>query len=384
MKTALKHLITDAPQHGHTDSRLQLYAACGTGLLGTHQRHCSGCDSIQCIPNACRSRACPFCCNRERGEWVRAQECALPAIPYFHVVFTVPSELRACAAADPKATYRCLMDAVRQSLLTICGDERHLGVTPIAFAVLHTWDQRLHLHPHVHVVVSAGGLDGNGSWRWAGSTRRKAFLVPLKVLRAHYRTVFLRKLQRCYEDAASSPWRRVWPTAAAFATYLAPLRRKAWCVHLERPLGGPQAVIRYLARYVNRVAVAPQRVIAYDGHRVQLAWRDRRHGNQPRIETLSATEFLRRFRQHIPPKGLVRIRYWGLLAHRHRDHHLQRCVLALRRAQPPPANLPRIIINPAPTTPMTPIGLCCPHCGAPLIYAGQHRRRGDALPEPFP
>lgn len=389
MTTALKEVIRDAAAHGHHDSRLQLYAACGSGALGYHQRCCSNCEARALVPNACRSRACPFCCNRERGEWVQAQESNLPAVPYFHVVFTVPSELRACAASDPKATYRCLMDAVRQALLTICADERHLGVTPIAFAVLHTWDQRLHLHPHVHVVVSAGGLTAAGDWRWAGSTRRKAFLVPLKVLRAHFRSVLLRKLAHCYASEAPLGWCERWSTAAAFAALLAPLRRMTWCVHLERPLGGPQALIRYLARYVNRVAIAPQRVSGYDGETVHLAWRDRRHGNQPRTDILPASTFLARFRHHIPPKGLVRLRYWGLLAHRQRAQQLARCATALAKAPPAPANLPRLLGPPrsAPESKRTPCigGLRCPRCGGEMTYDGHHRRLDalDGLPEPF-
>lgn len=389
MMTALKQVICAANAHGHHDPRLQLYAACGSGTLGYHQRCCTTCEATALVPNACRSRACPFCCNRERAEWVHAQEAALPTVPYFHVVFTVPSELRAAAASDPKATYRCLMDAVRQALLTICADERHLGVTPIAFAVLHTWDQRLQLHPHVHVVVSAGGLTPAGDWRWAGSTRRKAFLVPLNVLRAHFRTVLLQKLAHCYAREAPPGWRERWTTVETFAAFLAPLRRITWCVHLERPLGGPQALIRYLARYVNRVAIAPQRVTAYDGQQVHLTWRDRRNGNQPRVDILPAATFLQRFRQHIPPKGFVRLRYWGLMAHRQRAQHLERCAKALAQAPPPPANLPRLL-GPPSTTPdpaRTPIisGLRCTHCGGIMNYAGHHRRQRDldTLPNPF-
>ena len=389
MTTALKQVIGDAAVHGHHDPRLQLYAACGSGALGYHQRCCASCDTRALVPNACRSRACPFCCNRERAEWVRAHESALPAVPYFHVVFTVPSELRACAASDPTAAYRCLMDAVRQALLTICADERHLGVTPIAFAVLHTWDQRLQLHPHVHVVVSAGGLTPAGTWRWVGSTRRRAFLVPLKVLRAHFRTVLLRKLAHCYASDAPPGWRERWPTDAAFGAFLAPLRRMTWCVHLERPLGGPQALIRYLARYVNRVAVAPQRVTAYDGQHVHLAWRDRRQGNLPRVDILPAATFLQRFRHHIPPKGLVRLRYWGLLAHRQRAQQLERCAKALAKAAPPPDNLPRLL-GPPRTTPETVSeprigGLRCPRCGGDMTSDGRHRRLRDlvGLPDPF-
>jgi hypothetical protein len=383
MTTHLKAVITDAPKHGHTDSRLQLYANCGTGVLGSHRRSCPECGESLSVPNACRSRACPFCRNRERAEWVRAQEAALPAVPYFHVVFTVPRELRALARADPGLFYRILLDACRQALLRICADPKHLGVTPCAFAVLHTWDQKLGLHPHVHVVVSSGGLDPDGAWRWSGVTRKKAFLVPLKVLRKHFRTVLSRALIARYHD--SEPWRQHWPDETTFAALFRPLRNKTWCVHLERPLGGPQAVVRYLARYVNRVAVAPQRVAGYDGETVELQWQDRNHGNARCIEPIPAYEFLRRFRQHIPPKGLVRIRYWGCLAHRCRESRLRQCAEALRKAPPPPRNLPRIRCDEADeadqgSTPLP--GMACPQCGAIMIYAGHHRRR-DEDPDPF-
>ena len=331
----LQRCLADASDHGFGNPAFRAMGDCATGALGTHQRVCDHCGKVDTVPNACRSRACPFCRQRERGEWVRAREKELPPVGYFHTVFTVAAQLRQLAAADPAVFYRVLMDAARRSLLDICGDPKHLGVTPVAFAVLHTWNQRLHLHPHVHVVVSAGGLDPDGKWIHAGDTRRKAFLVPQRVLLERFKTLLIHGLMDAHARNEWTDLPSEWCERHAFKHALIGLRKRKWSMHLERPLAGPAALVRYLARYVNRVAIDPKRVVGYDGDTVRFTWQDRADGNRRRVESLPAADFLRRFRRHLPPRRFVRIRFWGLLAHRVRRRMLPVARTAIADAAPP-------------------------------------------------
>jgi len=293
--TPLQRCFADAANHGVDNPSFRAMGACATGELGNHRRVCDHCGADATVPNACRKRACPFCRQRERGEWVRAREKDLPPVGYFHVVFTVAAGLRVLAAADPAVFYRILMDASRRSLLDICGDPKHLGATPVAFAVLHTWNQRLHLHPHVHVVVSAGGLAPDGRWIHAGSTRKKAFLVPRKVLLERFKTLLIHGLLDAHAQGAWTDLPPDWREGHAFRHALLGLRKRKWSLHLERPLAGPHALVRYLARYVNRVAIDPKRVIDYDGETIRFSWQDRADGNRKRVDSLPAPAFLRRF-----------------------------------------------------------------------------------------
>jgi len=359
----LQRCLADAGSHGVAHRTFRDMGACATGELGSHRRVCDHCGTVDTVPNACRSRACPFCRQRERGEWVRAREKDLPPVGYFHAVFTVAAQLRCLAAADPAVFYRILMDAARRALLDICSDPKHLGVTPVAFAVLHTWNQRLHLHPHVHAVVSAGGLDPGGQWVHAGDTRRKAFLVPRKVLLERFKTVLIHGLLDAHANGEWTELPTEWRERHAFKHALVGLRKRKWSLHLERPLAGPQALVRYLARYVNRVAIDPKRVIGYDGKTVRFTWQDRADGNRRRVEELPAAEFLRRFRRHLPPRRFVRIRFWGLLAHRVRRRMIPAARAAIAKAAPPRHD---VVVD----TPPPPGddgenhgGFVCPACG---------------------
>jgi hypothetical protein len=368
----LQELLADASRHGIDRLDIARMGQCATGALGTHQRRCDSCDHTIVVPNACRSRACPFCRQRERGEWVRAIERDLPPVSYFHVVITVPEQLRPFAATEPALFSTILMTSCKKALLDICGDPKHLGVTPVAFAVLHTWNQRLHLHPHVHMVVSAGGMTPEGTWKHAGDTRKKAFLVPQRVLMARFKTLMINGLLQAHHQGK---WKRLdkkWDQYHAFRHFLLELGHRSWNVHLDRPLAGPDALVRYLARYVNRVAIAPERVITYDGSTVSFSWTDRRDHQKKKIETIPAAEFLKRFCRHIPPKGFVRIRFWGLLSNRKKGILSE--VRAAILCAPAPINLPQRT-EPIHDQNMTPKidPTLCPICGIGHFQYDGHR-----------
>ncbi len=381
--TPLQSCLANAPRHGIHHHRLVRMGACATGQLGVHERRCDHCDNAQIVPNACRERACPFCRQRERGEWVRLTESLLPPVPYFHIVFTVPAQFRVFARHDPAMFHGLLMNSARQALLDICQDPRHLGATPAAFAVLHTWNQRLHLHPHVHVVVSAGGLSDDGRWLYAGSTRKKAFLVPQRVLRAHFQTLLINGMLAKFDEQA---WHRLPDGIEArhqLRSWLIALKRVSWNIHLERPLSGPQALVRYLASYVNRIAIDPRRVTAYDGETVTFTWSDRRHGAIRRNDCIPAADFLRRFRQHLPPRGFVRIRYWGLMAHRTRKTQLPIARRAITTVPVPPS-LPQPTAHTDQGEAHAVAGMRCPSCGIGMLIVIGCRRQAPAQPPAEP
>lgn len=382
MSSILQSVFRDASSLRCTDSRIALMARCGSGELGHHRRTCDTCGEEDWIPNACRCRACPFCRAREIAEWVRTTEATLPQVPYFHVVFTVPGELRVIARTLPAMFNNILMDAVRESILDICGDLRHLGATPLMFAVLHTWNQRMHLHPHVHVVISAGGLTPDGAWKWPGGNRQKGFLVPHRILRARFQTLLINKLLAKYDSGDYPDLAKRWTSRSAFKHFLLELRKKSWSLHMKRPLRGPAAIVRYLAKYVNRIAISDSRVIGYDGENVTFTWQDRANGNRTLHEVISAKEFVERFRQHLPPKRFIRIRFWGLLAHRKRQKTLKQVAQALEVAPPVPDSLPAITRQAPETSENQEIrkGPACKKCETgTMIFSGFHLRPSQMI-----
>jgi hypothetical protein len=389
MLNPLQQCLADAPRHGIVRHDLARMGACSTGALGTHMRQCDHCHHTIMLPNACRERSCPFCRQRERAEWVRAREAELPPTGYFHVVFTIPAELRRFAIDHPSVFYGILMDCVRNAILDICGDPRHLGVVPAVFAVLHTWNQRMQLHPHVHAVISAGGLTSDGTWKHASTVGRKSFLVPQPVLRARFQTLLINAILRAFDQHQWSQLPSEWQERHALRHALIALRRRKWGIHLERPLNGPQALVRYLARYVNRVAIAPQRVIAYDGEMVTFTWQDRRHGNRECHEVLPAPRFLQRFIRHLPPRRFVRIRFWGLLAHRVKAQCAQRMQKILNHKNqqestinPIPAAYSNHAIGPVPDAPLS--GFPCPVCQVGFLRFAGGRTEAPAAEPPAP
>jgi Putative transposase len=286
----------------------------------------------------------------------RRQE--LLPVDYFHVVFTLPHTLSPLALANKSVVYDLLFRAAWETLRVVAADPRHLGADIGLLAVLHTWGQKLQHHPHLHGVVPAGGLALDGS-RWVSC--RPGFFLPVRVLSRVFRGKFLAGLRRAYEQGKLVFSRSVagLANAAAFARLLDQSSGIDWGVYAQPALGGPEVVLKYLARYVHRTALAHDRLVALEGGRVTFTWKDYTDGCRHQTLTLEAAEFLRRFCLHLTPPGFRRIRHFGLLANRRRRHHLARCRELLVRqrlaesAAPPPPD-PRAPPAPPP----------CPHCGS--------------------
>ncbi len=298
--------------------------ACRTAALGAHIEQCDQCAHQAIAYNSCRNRNCPKCQSTARDKWLAARSAELLPVPYCHVVFTLPQDLSALALQNQHLLYCILFRAVSETLLTIAADQRRLGAHIGFLAVLHTWNQQMLHHPHLHCVVPAGGLSPDGTC-WVPS--RERFFLPVKVLGKLFRGKFLAFLAAAFRKnklrVAGALEHLKKPVA--FDRFLRQLRSKNWVVYAKRPFGGPEYVIQYLARYTHRVAISNGRLIEMGDGQVTFRWRDSANGNQQKLMTLSAVEFIRRYLLHILPSGFVKIRHFGFLANRNRREALIRC-----------------------------------------------------------
>jgi hypothetical protein len=298
--------------------------ACRTAALGAHLEQCDHCAHQAIAYNSCRNRHCPKCQSTARDKWLAARSAELLPVPYSHVIFPLPQELSTLSLQNQRLVYGILFRAVSETLLTIAADPRRLGAHLGFLAVLHTWNQKLLHHPHLHCLVPAGGLSLD-RLRWVRC--RPRFFLPVPVLRKLFRDKFLAFLAAAFRQkklrlmGALAHLRK----PAAFDRLLRQLRSKTWVVHVKRPFGGPEHVIKYLARYTHRVAISNGRLIEMRDGQVTFRWRDSTDGNQQKIMTLDAVEFIRRYLLHILPFRFVKIRHFGFLANRNRRKALVLC-----------------------------------------------------------
>src|SRR6202047_2849991 len=293
---------------------LRAIVRCRTAALGGHLDECTDCGYRPAISyNSCRDRHCPKCQANARDRWLEARRKELLPTRYVHVVFTLPHELAPLALQNKKILYHLLLQASAETLLEVARDPKHLGAEIGFFSVLHTWSQKLELHPHVHCVVTAGALSAAYP-RW--TKPRYDFFLPVKVLSRVFRGKFVAALQRAFQDGRLSFHGNLQPLTQpkTFAAWLRPLFRKDWVVYAKPPFGDPEHVLRYLGRYTHRVAISNHRLISFADEKVTFRWRDSAHKNEQRRITLSLDEFLRRFLLHLLPDGFVRIRHFGFLA----------------------------------------------------------------------
>lgn len=290
---------------------------CRTVALGGHRDECEDCGHIRISYNSCRNRHCPKCQFLKKEKWLEARGRELLPIPYFHVVFTLPEALNPLVLRNQETIYTILFKAASETLIELA-EERlgRIGVT----AVLHTWGQNLLDHPHVHCIVTGGGMTPQG-WR---SSKRK-FLLPVKVLSRLFKGKFLFLLRKAYETHKLRFPGAISSLGDSFTKYVRELYAKEWVVYCKPPFNGPESVIRYLGRYTHRVAVTNHRLVGIDHGQVSFFWKDYRDGNAKKIMTLEASEFIRRFLLHILPDRFVKIRYFGLLSNRNRKTCLTQC-----------------------------------------------------------
>jgi len=311
--------------------------ACRTPALGGHVEHCADCGFVRHAYNSCRDRHCPKCQGLARADWLEARQAELLPVPYFHVVFTVPAPVADLAFHNKAAVYAILFHAATEALRDVAGDPRYLGAETGAIAVLHTWGQALHHHPHLHCIVPGGGISPDRS-RWVACA--PGFFLPVRVLSRRFRDVFVRQLRTAFAggDLRFPGALAALADPATFAAHLDAAARIDWVVFAKPPFAGPEQVLGYLGRYTHRVAIANSRLVGLEEGQVSFTWKDYRQEGKTKTMTLSADEFIRRFLQHTVPHGFHRIRHIGFLANSHRSEKLALCRKLL--AVPPPEPVP--------------------------------------------
>jgi hypothetical protein len=306
-------------------------AACRTAARGGHVERCADCGHERIAYNSCRNRHCPKCQATARAVWLEREASYLLPADYYHVVFTLPPAMAEVALANPKVVYQLLFRAAAQTVQAVAADPKHLGAQVGLLVVLHTWGQNLHHHPHLHCVATGGGLSCNARGvvdaqpRWVAC--RPGFFLPVRVLSRVFRGKFLAGLRAAFDQRRLRfPGRLAGQAApAAFADWLTPLYEQDWVVYAKAPFGGPAQVLKYLARYTHRVALSNHRLVSLEDGRVTFRYKDYADDQRQKLLTLDAVEFLRRFVQHVLPRGFVKIRHYGLLANRQREAKLTEC-----------------------------------------------------------
>lgn len=320
---------------------------CRTAALGGHIEACEDCGHWRVAYNSCRNRHCPKCQGAAARAWLADREADLLPVGYFHVVFTVPAEISAIAYQNKAAVYDLLFRTTSDTMQIIAADPKHLGARIGITAVLHTWGSALTHHPHIHMIVPGGGISLDGT-RWVSA--RPAFLLPVRVLGALFRRLFLTRLLALHDAHRLKFFGSIAHLAdrRAFLRHLSPVRKKRWVVYAKPPFAGPQAVLAYLSRYTHRVAISNRRLLSFDAGGVTFRYKDYRRSGPDRqqVMTLATDEFIRRFLLHDLPRGFHRIRHYGLLAGGTRKDHLEHARQLLAVAPPadddPPVELPEV------------------------------------------
>jgi hypothetical protein len=336
---------------------LQALAACRTSRMGGKLRHCQHCGHEHVRWHSCRNRHCPRCQVQHERLWVQARLRDLLPVPYFHLVFTIPEQLARHCQQEPEKLYKALFAASADTIKSF--SQQRLKCLPGMISVLHTWGQNLHFHPHIHMLVCAGGLTAAGDWKAIDPV----YLLPVRALSARFRAKCLDRLNALGQSL---------PVAKLAAK---------WVVHAQAPVGTPKPLLLYLARYVYRVAITDDRILGIDTHNqsVTFAYKDYRQHGRRREMTLPAHEFLRRFLFHILPDGFVKVRYYGLFAHARKIENLRlarnKILQGGHLAKGLLASILRLL---EPATVLTPT---CPRCHSTRLLV---TRLPPRLPDRFP
>ena len=343
---------------------------CRSAALGGHVLHCPSCDHRQIAYNSCRNRHCPKCQGRAARRWLEARQADLLPVEYYHLVFTLPAPISDLAYSNKAVLYSLLFKSAAETLQTIAADPKHLGARLGVTLVLHTWGSAMTHHPHVHGIVPGGGLSLDGQ-RWVAC--KPGFFLPVRVLSRLFRRLFLEKLWNAHQTGKLKCFgtHQALAEATTFTEWLKPLRQCEWVVYAKRPFAGPDAVLTYLSRYTHRVAIANNRLIAWNEQGVTFKWKDYRAKERCRYKTmtLTADEFIRRFLLHVLPSGFHRIRHYGLLANVTRTDNLTRARERLMSKNTEDAT--EALTNDAESGGGKPhahthVIYVCPDCGAPM------------------
>jgi hypothetical protein len=301
-------------------------AACRSAALGGHVFACVECGHRKITYNSCRNRHCPQCQAADRAAWLEREQTYLLPVTYYHVVFTLPQGVAAWLQLNPRRLYDVFFRCVNETLREVAANPRHLGAALGVVAVLHTWGQNLHYHPHIHCIATGGGLSCDARGRIAEEPHwlacRPGFFLPVRVLSRLFRGKFLAQL-RALVEAGQLRTPAGLEEAAAFRSWLAEQYEMDWVVYAKEPFGNASVALKYLARYTHRVAISNSRMVAVTEEGVTFRYKDYGADHRQREMTLAGVEFVRRWLQHVLPRGFVKVRHWGLLANGQRAERLE-------------------------------------------------------------
>lgn len=305
----LPDLLKERGVSKHQLKVLHALASCRTPELGGSAMACKDCGSVHYVLHSCRNRHCPRCQGIDKELWVEARKQELLPVKYFHVVFTVPHNLLELFRFNREVMYNLLFEKSWETLCIFAKDPKLLGAKPGAIAILHTWDQQLKFHPHVHFIVPAGGIDKNGNWK--SSKQNGNFLFDVKQMSKKFSARFAKKLRSLKRQGKIQKY------------VPRDIIKNPWVVYAKQAFGSPQSVVEYLGRYTHRVAISNSRIVKVSTTHVTFNWRDRKNGYQKKTETISGIEFLKRFIDHIVPPYFRRIRHLGFLSTRNKKQSLE-------------------------------------------------------------
>jgi hypothetical protein len=328
-------------QQGHLSfNQLKVMSAierCRTAQLGGHQLHCDKCETDLIAYNSCRNRHCPKCQASSAKRWLKARQKQLLTVDYYHLVFTLPSEVAQLAFYNKSHMYKLLFDAASKTLSTIAGDKKHLGADIGMTMVLHTWGSAMTHHPHVHCIVPSGGISLDNT-KWQSS--KKGFFLPVRVLSRLFRRLYMEGVRQLYHDKQLLCFSELieatgFKQLPKFTAWTKQQQAREWVVYAKKPFSGPKAVLAYLSRYTHRVAIANSRLQSMDKQRVNFTYKDyrRKGNNKHKTMTIDTHKFIRRFMLHVLPNGFHRIRHYGLLAS---SKKLKQARRLLNMAEPEP------------------------------------------------
>ena len=312
----------------HYTKVMNLISCCRTSAMGGHLEKCDSCGYERNAYNSCRNRHCPKCQFTAKEQWVTKRKSELLPVPYYHVVFTIPDLLNSITLVNKRMMYSILFKAASQTLLTLGKDSKHLGAEIGVMAVLHTWGQNLMDHPHLHCIVTGGGLLlRENKWVESKKAKYKGFFIHINVISDLFKKKFLYYFKKAYRNKELTFIGKIEELGhpKTFQKLLNDLYEKKWITYCKRPFGGPEQVLEYLGRYTHRVAISNNRIKRIENDKIIFEWKDYRDGNIKKEMALSPVEFIRRFTLHILPEGFYKIRYYGILSSRNKQRDLAKC-----------------------------------------------------------
>ena len=324
LNKGLEKYIKENKVVGYKQKVIKSIKNCKTGAIGAHKYVCDECGYEEIAYNSCRNRHCPNCQTGKKIKWIEARKEEVLNIKYYHIVFTIPSEIYNITLQNQEKMYKILFKASSETLQMLAKDTKYLGAEIGFFSILHTWGQNLMYHPHVHIVVTGGGLTEINTWK----EKEEDFFIPVKVMSRVFRGKFLDYMRK--EKLEFYGNNKYLENSAIYDELIQNLYKKEWVVYCKEPFKNAECVIQYLGRYTHRVAISNERIVKIEEETVTFKWRDYKDNNKMKEMTISIQEFIRRFLLHILPANFMKIRYYGILGNKSKKKKLLKCKILTR------------------------------------------------------